>query len=100
MNDNIRKKGEAYMQRFPSVVDLRLVESPAKNKRLRARFLLDGKPKSVDFGLRGAHTYADGAPPEKRDSYRARAGKIRNKKGELTFDVPGTANSLSYWILW
>ena len=100
MNRNIKNKIAAYKKRFPSVKNLIISESMLPDKRLTASFDIGGEHKIVNFGLRGAYTYADGAPEQKRDSYRARASKIRNKSGRSTYMIPGTANSFAYWLLW
>lgn len=100
MNTTIARNLPRYKKRFPQVANLILQPSRVGNKRLTAMFDIGGKRKMVNFGLRGAVTYADGASKKKRDSYRARASKIKNKKGQFTYLLPGTANSFAYWLLW
>lgn len=100
MNAHIERKISAYRRKFPSVKDLHVVKSDRPGKRLKATFTLNGKLKTVHFGLHGAVTWADGAPREKRDSYRARASRIKNAAGRNTYLIPGTANSFAYWVLW
>lgn len=83
----------------------RIEKSPRKNKKLRIIFSLkgvDGKIDSYyqDFGLSGSFTYADGASEQKRNAYRARASKMKNKQGEYTYKIPYTKNYLAYWLLW
>jgi hypothetical protein len=100
MNQYILDRKPEYEKRFPQVKNLVLSVSTASGKRLTATFVLHGQKCMVHFGLKGAYTYSDGAPPEKRDSYKARASKITNAKGEYTYMIPGTANSFAYWLLW
>ena len=42
----------------------------------------------------------DHGDKERRKNYRKRASGIKNKKGELTFKLPSSANYHSYNILW
>lgn len=100
MNAYIKARVPEYLRRFPSVKNLHLAPSPNPRKRLRATFDQDGHQRTIDFGQRGAKTFADGATEKKKDGYKARASKITNADGELTYRHPGTANSLSYWLLW
>jgi hypothetical protein len=37
---------------------------------------------------------------DRRDNYRARASKIRDKDGKLTYNNPESANFYAYWVLW
>ena len=94
------KKIIEYTLLFPVVTQLRITNSNRKNKRFRADFVMNGQHRVVHFGLKNAQTYFDGASKKKRDSYLARASKIKNKKGEYTHSQPGTANSFAYHILW
>lgn len=89
-----------YMQLFPQVKKLKIKPSNRDTKRFIAEFELNGIPQKIHFGQRGAYTYFDGAPKEKMLSYRARASKIKNKKGRYTYNIPGSANSFAYYILW
>lgn len=50
--------------------------------------------KLVRFGLRGMEDFTQHKDPERRKSYLARSGGIRNKDGELTKDDKFSAN---YW---
>jgi len=100
VNARIEAKLKTYMRRFPSVKRLTVEPSTAANKRLTARFVMDGRPRTVHFGQAGAFTWADGADRAKRDAYRARASRITNAHGEYTYVIAGTANSFAYWLLW
>lgn len=100
MNAHIERKIREYKRRFPQVHDLAVVRSDRTGKRLKATFSMAGRPHTVHFGLSTAYTWADGAPEEKRRSYRARASKITNGRNQYTYRLPGTANSFAYWILW
>lgn len=96
----LQKLSNAYEKRFPSVKHLDIKEDHLGNKRFKASFSINNKQKTKRFGLVGAQTWYDGCEESKRNSYRARASKIKNKAGEHTYEVPGTANSFAYWILW
>lgn len=93
------KKIIEYQRRFKNITDL-VVQEINKVKRYKATFKLHGKPKSVRFGQINAYTFLDGADQKKRNSYRARASKIKNNAGQYTYLIGGTANSLAYWLLW
>ena len=82
------KKIAEYTERFPYVTEMYITKSNRKNKRFKAKFILYGKHKVVHFGLLGAKTYFDGASKKKRDSYLARARKIKNKEGNYTYNLP------------
>lgn len=100
MSDKLKSKARAYMRKFPTVKNLLIYASKVKNKRFTADFYIGGKRKIKHFGLSGAYTWFDGAPRSKRDSYRARASKITNKRGQYTYKIAGTSNSFAYFILW
>jgi hypothetical protein len=87
------------MRRFPAVKNLVLCKTTGP-KRFAAEFTMGGKHRIVRFGDPNGSTYADGASSQKRNSYRARASKITNARGQYTYKIPGTANSLAYWLLW
>ena len=89
-----------YKRRFPQISELKITNSKRAGKRFCAKFTLNGVRRTVHFGLDGAYTYYDGASPEKRNSYLARASKIKNASGKYTYLIPGTANSFAYWLLW
>lgn len=60
-----------------------------------------GNPKKIGFGLKGSKDFRSGtATKADRKAYRARASKIKNKKGELTFKNKNTANYWAYNFLW
>jgi len=100
MNAHIEKNIQSYSARFPTVKNLIVFPSWLPTKRLVASFDLDEKKHIVHFGQRGAKTYADGTTKIRQRSYKARASKIKNNAGEYTYKIPGTANSLSYFVLW
>lgn len=93
-------KIKQYERRFPQVSSLSIKRSDKKSKRFRADFVMQGGHRTVHFGQPGAYTFYDGAPTKKMMAYKARASKIVNKDGQYTYLIPGTANSLAYWILW
>ena len=71
--------------------------SNRKNKRFKA--LLNNN-KWVHFGQSGEHAFVDHGDRKRRTAYRRRAEGIKNKKGQKTYLIPGTANFLAYNLLW
>lgn len=97
----LEKKRKEYLKRFPSVKKLIIYPSHRADKRFTAEFTLDNHPKKIHFGMKTATTFFDDSSLwEKRRLYQKRASKITNKFGEYTNEIPGTANSFSYYILW
>jgi hypothetical protein len=103
------KNARLYSQAFPEVRRLRVRRADSPTKRFTAEFEMGGRAHKVNFGQPGATTYSDIPEAQrehdidawkKRIGYMARASKITNSRGELTYKVPGTANSFSFWILW
>ena len=70
--------------------------SPKKDKKIR--ITIDGRP--IDYGLKTSQTWIEGANETKKNSYQARASKIKNSKGEYTYKIRYTPNFLSFWTLW
>ena len=97
---SLRSKIKNYTRLFPRVKNLIIYKSTRAGKRFTAEFDLAGRHRMVHFGLAGAFTWFDGAEKTKRDSYRARASKIKNAAGKYTYKIAGTANSFAYHILW
>ena len=56
--------------------------------------------KKVHFGSSKYEDYTVHKDKERRDKYRARATKIKNKKGELTYTNPESSNYWSVHLLW
>ena len=56
--------------------------------------------KKVHFGSPKYEDYTIHKDKERRDKYRARAMKIKNKKGELTYTNPESSNYWSVHLLW
>ena len=56
--------------------------------------------KKVHFGSPKYEDYTVHKDKERRDKYRARAMKIKNKKGELTYTNPESSNYWSVHLLW
>ena len=56
--------------------------------------------KKVHFGSSKYEDYTIHKDKERRDKYRARATKIKNKKGELTYTNPESSNYWSIHLLW
>ena len=71
--------------------------STRKNNKYMAT-LQSGK--KVHFGSSKYPDYLIHKDKEKRDKYLARATKIKNKQGELTYNNPESANYWSTRLLW
>ena len=56
--------------------------------------------KKVHFGSLNYPDYLIHQDKERRDKYLARAKKIKNKQGELTYNNPESANYWSVHLLW
>ena len=56
--------------------------------------------KKVHFGSTKYADYLTHKDKERRDKYLARATKIKNKQGELTYNNPESANFWSVNLLW
>ena len=95
-----RNKILSYMRNFPSVTELTVTPSKNQKKRFRAIYLLNGELRTTTFGSRYGVTHIDGADDKRRDNYRKRAMHIKNRNGDRTYRIPGSANSFSYWLLW
>ena len=93
-------KIQEYMSKFPRVTELIVEPSDGAKKRFRAIYFLDGVMKSTTFGSRYGTTFIDGASAQTRYSFHARARKIKNKRGQYTYEILGTPNSFSFWLLW
>jgi hypothetical protein len=100
----LEKQFKKYEKRFPAITIFAFRYEPKEypTKRILVQYLVKGSKNlhTVAFGLRGAQTYFDGAPEEKRCSYLARASKIKNAAGRFVYKIAGTPNSFAYWVLW
>ena len=56
--------------------------------------------KKVHFGSSKYEDYLTHKDKDRRDKYLARATKIKNKRGELTYNNPESANFWSVHLLW
>ena len=56
--------------------------------------------KKVHFGSSKYEDYLTHKDKDRRDIYLARATKIKNKQGELTYNIPESANFWSVHLLW
>ena len=56
--------------------------------------------KKVHFGSTKYSDYLTHKDKDRRDKYLARASKIKNKQGELTYNNPESANFWSIHLLW
>jgi hypothetical protein len=96
----MQKKLDEYIKRFPSISSITVDRSRRQGKRFRATMVINGKYVTKHFGDPEATTFFDVPDDLKRKSYRARASAIVDKHGNLTYNKPGSANSLAYWLLW
>tara|TARA_R110000850_G_scaffold262509_2_gene391112 strand:- start:87 stop:374 length:288 start_codon:yes stop_codon:yes gene_type:complete len=69
----------------------------------------DGKQKTIHFGSAAMEHFKDKTgiwkskdhlDKDRRKNYKSRSSGIKNKKGELTYTDPNTANYHSYNVLW
>ena len=56
--------------------------------------------KKIHFGSPNYPDYLIHQDKERRDKYLARATKIKNKSGDLTYNNPESANFWSVYLLW
>ena len=73
-----------------------------KGKKIHFGAIVEGVPMghykdSTGLGIYSRYDHGD---KDRRDRYLARAKKIKNKKGELTWNNPETANYYSIKYLW
>lgn len=90
-----------YLNKFPDIKDLTIKRSNIDGKRYVAHFTKNNKRRTVHFGSDSRSTFFDdNTLLNKRKAYQARASKIKNKEGKYTYNISGTPNSFSYYILW
>ena len=70
--------------------------SSRKNKKFYVRY----NGKAIHFGDSRYKDYTQHGDPVRRKSYKARASKIKNKNGQLTYKMKSAANYWAYHILW
>lgn len=94
--------------------DILIFEEGTGNKKYKVK-IYDGKnkklKKTVQFGDKRYEQYKDKTPLglysnkdhndiNRRKKYRARASKIKNKEGKLTYKIKYSPNFFSYNYLW
>ena len=101
---NINKKnvltGEEFDKLIENAKDLgaeSLEYSSRKNNKYMVK-LPDGK--KVHFGSPKYEDYTIHNDKERRDKYLSRAMKIKNRKGELTYNNPESSNYWTVHLLW
>ncbi len=75
-------------------------KSDKKGKKGQVYVKKDGKKRLIHFGDASMQSFDQHKDPERRKSYLARSGGIRNKEGKLT---KNDRNSSNYWarkVLW
>ena len=75
-------------------------EDIGMSKRKDKRFYVVYNGKKINFGDPNAHTYFDGASPQKRKNYRARHSKIKLKNGSLAYKNKNQASFWAWNLLW
>lgn len=84
-------------------------KSDKKGKKLMTIVDVDGKDKTIHFGNTAYQHFKDKTgiwkkldhnDKERRKNYLSRSGGIKNKKGQLTKDLPSSSNWHSRKILW
>ena len=87
---------------------MKFIKSPVKYKKYR---VISPQGKIIDFGDNRYQHYKDQTDlklyskldhlnDERRNKYRARASKIKNKNNQLTYNNSEYANYYSYNYLW
>jgi hypothetical protein len=71
-------------------------KSNMKGKRLYVRY----KGKKIHFGAEGASTFLEHNDIKKRNAWRARHSKIRDKQGRLVHKLKTSPSFWSWHILW
>jgi hypothetical protein len=70
------------------------------SKRKNKKYAVEYNGKIIHFGDSRYDDYLDHGDEKRRENYRKRASKIRNKKGELTYKDKNSPNYYSFHILW
>ena len=92
------KKFEKLVKKAKRLGAATLEYSTRKGKKYVVTLLHNGK--KIHFGSTKYADYLTHKDKERRDSYLSRARNIRNKKGELTYNDPESANFWSINLLW
>lgn len=71
-----------------------------KSKRKHKKYYVVYKKKTIHFGHSSYEDYTTHKNKERRRRYRARASKIRNGDGALTYRNKTYANFWAYHVLW
>jgi hypothetical protein len=64
------------------------------------RFYVVYGNKIIHFGLKHGHTFIDHHDKIKRDNWRKRHSKIKNKRGEYVYLLKSSPSFWSYNLLW
>lgn len=70
----------------------------SKNKNKKYYVVYNGK--KIHFGHPDYKDYLDHKDNDRRDKYKARASKIKNKQGQYTYKLKSSPNYWAYNILW
>jgi len=70
------------------------------SKRKNKKYVVKYKGKEIHFGHKLYQDYTTHNDEDRRKRYIARASKIRNKQGKLTYNDPKSANFWAFNLLW
>lgn len=64
------------------------------------RFYVKYQGKKIHFGAEGGSTFIDHKDKKKREAWRARHSKIRDKQGRLVYKLKSSPSYWSWTLLW
>ena len=70
------------------------------SNRKNNKYVVDYEGKKIHFGSKKYEDYLTRKDKERRDKYLARAKKITNKNGDVTYESPSYPNYWSVNLLW
>lgn len=71
-----------------------------KSNRKNKKYFVVFNGKKIHFGHTAYHDYTEHKDPERRKRYLARAKKIKDKQGNLTWKNKNTSNFWAINLLW
>ena len=70
------------------------------SKRQGKKDIVEYQGKNIHFGSDVGETFLDHKDEQKRDAWRARHTKIKNKAGEYVYKLKNSPSYWSYMLLW
>ena len=70
------------------------------SKRQGKKYIVEYQGKNIHFGSDVGETFLDHKDEQKRDAWRARHTKIKNKAGEYVYKLKNSPSYWSYMLLW